>query len=316
MYNFNCSQGPQYVCTTFWTFVCITCSGIHREFTHRVKSVSMSFTSQEVEALQKGACKGTYIERKTRYSVLHQFPVFRTPFCIVNMMIYRYYWFLLYNKEFDGFCVTNGSGVIVEAQDANTEALVQFKSSLANADEALSDCKCRGSLISSFLSPSHSSDNGFEGSFSNEGSNASDICKYETQAPTFQTGFGFSSASSESARDVFNEEISQHNVNTYSDAHTKSAAEQVPHSQDDNEVAILVNTAYLYGSDTKNKSPGVMFSDTRFIFAVMLANEYMKKRLLKSQISLTEDKRRKRNITLLVKEVMGELEFVVEEDAP
>lgn len=52
----NCnSLGPQYVCTNFWTFVCMTCSGIHREFTHRVKSVSMSkFTTQEVEALQIG----------------------------------------------------------------------------------------------------------------------------------------------------------------------------------------------------------------------------------------------------------------------
>ncbi|KAL8150815.1 hypothetical protein V2J09_020623 [Rumex salicifolius] len=52
----NCnSLGPQYVCNSFWTFVCITCSGIHREFTHRVKSVSMSkFTSQEVESLQNG----------------------------------------------------------------------------------------------------------------------------------------------------------------------------------------------------------------------------------------------------------------------
>ncbi|KAJ8763218.1 hypothetical protein K2173_025603 [Erythroxylum novogranatense] len=52
----NCnSLGPQYVCTNFWTFICMTCSGIHREFTHRVKSVSMSkFTSQEVEALQNG----------------------------------------------------------------------------------------------------------------------------------------------------------------------------------------------------------------------------------------------------------------------
>ncbi|KAL7093035.1 hypothetical protein ACP275_11G018200 [Erythranthe tilingii] len=52
----NCnSLGPQYVCTNFWTFVCTTCSGIHREFTHRVKSVSMAkFTSQEVDALQKG----------------------------------------------------------------------------------------------------------------------------------------------------------------------------------------------------------------------------------------------------------------------
>ncbi|KAL0555120.1 hypothetical protein IC582_009053 [Cucumis melo] len=52
----NCNGlGPQYVCTNFWTFVCMTCSGIHREFTHRVKSVSMAkFTFQEVEALQNG----------------------------------------------------------------------------------------------------------------------------------------------------------------------------------------------------------------------------------------------------------------------
>ncbi|VVB10650.1 unnamed protein product [Arabis nemorensis] len=52
----NCnSLGPQYVCSTFWTFVCINCSGIHREFTHRVKSVSMAkFTSEEVTALRAG----------------------------------------------------------------------------------------------------------------------------------------------------------------------------------------------------------------------------------------------------------------------
>lgn len=43
------------MCTNFWTFICIACSGIHREFTHRVKSVSMAkFTTQEVEALQRG----------------------------------------------------------------------------------------------------------------------------------------------------------------------------------------------------------------------------------------------------------------------
>ncbi|KAL9330186.1 hypothetical protein ACSQ67_005189 [Phaseolus vulgaris] len=52
----NCnSMGPQYVCTNFWTFVCINCSGIHREFTHRVKSISMAkFTAQEVGSLQEG----------------------------------------------------------------------------------------------------------------------------------------------------------------------------------------------------------------------------------------------------------------------
>ncbi|CAI9780382.1 unnamed protein product [Fraxinus pennsylvanica] len=52
----NCnSLGPQYVCPNFSTFICTTCSGIHREFTHRVKSVSMAkFTPQEVSALQGG----------------------------------------------------------------------------------------------------------------------------------------------------------------------------------------------------------------------------------------------------------------------
>ncbi|GAA0141572.1 GTPase-activating protein [Lithospermum erythrorhizon] len=52
----NCnSLGPQYVCTTFWTFICTNCSGIHREFTHRVKSVSMAtFSMEEVNALKAG----------------------------------------------------------------------------------------------------------------------------------------------------------------------------------------------------------------------------------------------------------------------
>ncbi|XP_029118766.1 uncharacterized protein [Elaeis guineensis] len=52
----NCnSLGPQYVCTNFWTFICTNCSGLHREFTHRVKSISMAkFTPQEVRALQEG----------------------------------------------------------------------------------------------------------------------------------------------------------------------------------------------------------------------------------------------------------------------
>jgi hypothetical protein len=48
-------QGPQYVCTNFSTFVCTQCSGVHREFTHRIKSISMAkFTTAEVVALQQG----------------------------------------------------------------------------------------------------------------------------------------------------------------------------------------------------------------------------------------------------------------------
>jgi len=53
---FDCGEkGPQVVCTTFNTFVCMMCSGIHREFSHRVKNISMStFEEAEVEALEKG----------------------------------------------------------------------------------------------------------------------------------------------------------------------------------------------------------------------------------------------------------------------
>ncbi|CAK9870565.1 unnamed protein product [Sphagnum jensenii] len=52
----NCdSVGPQYVCTNFSIFVCTQCSGVHREFTHRIKSISMAkFTPAEVTSLQAG----------------------------------------------------------------------------------------------------------------------------------------------------------------------------------------------------------------------------------------------------------------------
>ena len=46
-------RAPQYACTTFGTFVCTTCSGVHREFQFRVKSISNShFTPEEVKTMQ------------------------------------------------------------------------------------------------------------------------------------------------------------------------------------------------------------------------------------------------------------------------
>ncbi|ELR24550.1 Arf GTPase activating protein [Acanthamoeba castellanii str. Neff] len=52
---FDCSEkGPFYACTTLGTFVCTTCSGIHREFQHHVKSISMaSFKPEEVQFLEE-----------------------------------------------------------------------------------------------------------------------------------------------------------------------------------------------------------------------------------------------------------------------
>nr|XP_029118962.1 probable ADP-ribosylation factor GTPase-activating protein AGD14 isoform X2 [Elaeis guineensis] len=73
----NCNNlGPQYVCTNFWTFICTNCSGVHREFTHRVKSISMAkFTSQEVNALQEAGnehARGVYFKEWDPHR--HSFP--------------------------------------------------------------------------------------------------------------------------------------------------------------------------------------------------------------------------------------------------
>ncbi|PPR89548.1 hypothetical protein GOBAR_AA31136 [Gossypium barbadense] len=69
-------EGPQYVCTTFLTFVCTNCSGIHREFTHRVKSISLGkFSEDEVSALQAaGNERARQIYFKAWDPQLHSFP--------------------------------------------------------------------------------------------------------------------------------------------------------------------------------------------------------------------------------------------------
>jgi len=48
-------RGPTYVCLDFHTFVCQTCSGIHREFGHKIKGISLSdWTPSEVAAIEAG----------------------------------------------------------------------------------------------------------------------------------------------------------------------------------------------------------------------------------------------------------------------
>jgi Arf-GAP domain and FG repeats-containing protein 1 len=58
---------PNYVCTDFNTFVCTACSGIHREFNHRVKSISLAnFTDDEVRAVRRGGnevCNDLYLAK-------------------------------------------------------------------------------------------------------------------------------------------------------------------------------------------------------------------------------------------------------------
>jgi hypothetical protein len=61
------AKGPVYANVTHYTFICTACSGIHREFNHRVKSVSMaSFKPEEVKGLQEGGNevhKGIWLAR-------------------------------------------------------------------------------------------------------------------------------------------------------------------------------------------------------------------------------------------------------------
>jgi hypothetical protein len=51
----DCGElGPVYICTDFHTFVCTECSGLHRELSHKVKSITMSnWSKDEVEALER-----------------------------------------------------------------------------------------------------------------------------------------------------------------------------------------------------------------------------------------------------------------------
>ncbi|GBG26418.1 Arf-GAP with GTPase, ANK repeat and PH domain-containing protein 2 [Hondaea fermentalgiana] len=60
---FECGErGPSYICLNFNTFVCTSCSGILREFSYRVKGISMStFTDEEMQSIRNG---GNAIARK------------------------------------------------------------------------------------------------------------------------------------------------------------------------------------------------------------------------------------------------------------
>lgn len=53
----DCTEmGPTYICLDYWTFVCQYCSGIHREFGHKIKGISLSeWAPSEIEELAKGA---------------------------------------------------------------------------------------------------------------------------------------------------------------------------------------------------------------------------------------------------------------------
>eukprot|EP01083_Nonionella_stella_P114810 339796_1 len=57
--NLVCADCPvrstPYICVNYSSFICTECSGIHRKFNHRVKSIAVAtFTEKEVENIRNG----------------------------------------------------------------------------------------------------------------------------------------------------------------------------------------------------------------------------------------------------------------------
>ncbi|XP_022718761.1 probable ADP-ribosylation factor GTPase-activating protein AGD14 isoform X2 [Durio zibethinus] len=259
----NCnSLAPQYVCTNFWTFVCMACSGIHREFTHRVKYVSMSkFTLQEVEALQNGGnqrardiylkdwdlqrqrlpdssnadkirefIKNVYVDRKYAGGKTSDKPP-------RDMQSPR-------NHEDD---VRRASSYHSYSQSPPYD--YQYEDRRYGKQVAAALSRKPGSdrghyvgKVSSFVySPGRLSDQMFEDRFANEGSiprvsdysvsSGGDPFKSGTGSPNFHRDIGFGSPTSQPQRDVLSEDTQHQTSNLFVDPSSKKDAEGIPHPQ-------------------------------------------------------------------------------------
>nr|XP_016433754.1 PREDICTED: probable ADP-ribosylation factor GTPase-activating protein AGD14 [Nicotiana tabacum] len=230
----NCnSLGPQYVCTNFWTFVCMTCSGIHREFTHRVKSVSMSkFTSQEVEALQKGGNQRAREIYLTNWDPQRQWLPNNSNVDKVRDFIKNVY----VEKRYAGAQSSDKPPRDTQNLRSHEDEMRRASSYHSYSQSPPYDFQYeerrygkhapvlsrkpgsdRGleGKVSSFLSPSRLSDHMYEDRFANERSNlrASDYSvssggdpfRSEAQSPSFQKGMG--SPLSDTSRDISYEDV-------------------------------------------------------------------------------------------------------------
>ena len=70
--NLICADCPvrstPYICVNFSSFICTECSGIHRKFNHRVKSIAVAtFTEKEVENIRNGGNKSLNRRYLARY---------------------------------------------------------------------------------------------------------------------------------------------------------------------------------------------------------------------------------------------------------
>ncbi|XP_010245794.1 PREDICTED: probable ADP-ribosylation factor GTPase-activating protein AGD14 isoform X2 [Nelumbo nucifera] len=260
----NCnSLGPQYVCTNFWTFVCVTCSGIHREFTHRVKSVSMAkFTSQEVEALQRGGnqrareiflrewdlqrqrlpdssnvdkvrefIKNVYIEKKYAGGKTSDKPPrdMQAIHFLFHLSLRNYEDQTRRASSYHSY--SQSPPYEYQYEDRHYGKQVGVLSRKPGSDRVHYEGK-----ISSFVySPGR-----YEDRFANEGSaprvsdcsvsSGGDAFRSDTQSPNFQKDIGFSSPV-HPVKDFLSEDGRRQTLCTLSDANLKRDADVIPHSQ-------------------------------------------------------------------------------------
>ncbi|XP_017977069.1 PREDICTED: probable ADP-ribosylation factor GTPase-activating protein AGD14 isoform X1 [Theobroma cacao] len=259
----NCnSLGPQYVCTNFWTFVCMTCSGIHREFTHRVKSVSMSkFTSQEVEALQNGGnqrARDIYLKDwdLQRQRLPDSSNADKIREFIKNVYVDRKY---VGGKTSDKpprdmQSLRNHEDEIRRASSYHSYSQsppydYQYEDRRYGKQAAAVLSRKPGSdrghyvgKVSSFVySPGRLSDQMFEDRFANEGSaprvsdysvsSGGDPFKSGTGSPNFQKDIGFSSPTAQPPRDVLSEDTQHQTINLFVDPSSKKDAGGIPRPQ-------------------------------------------------------------------------------------
>ncbi|TYI02316.1 hypothetical protein ES332_A11G259500v1 [Gossypium tomentosum] len=259
----NCnSVGPQYVCINFWTFVCMACSGIHREFTHRVKSVSMSkFISQEVEALQNGGnqhARDIYLKDWDMQK--HRLPDSSNPNKIREFIKNVYV-----DRKYAGGKTSDKPRRDMQSlgnQEDNRRRPSSYHSYSESPpyDYQYEDRRYgkqvaatlsrkpgsdRGFYVrkaSSFIySPGHSSDHSFEDRFANEGSaprvsdysvsSGGDTFKSGTGSPNFQKEVVFGSPNYQPQTDILSEDARHQTSNLFVDPNSKKDAAGISHPQ-------------------------------------------------------------------------------------
>ncbi|XP_021895389.1 probable ADP-ribosylation factor GTPase-activating protein AGD14 isoform X2 [Carica papaya] len=258
----NCnSLGPQYVCTNFWTFICMTCSGIHREFTHRVKSVSMAkFTSQEVEALQNGG------NQRAREMYLKDWDPQRQrlPDSSNADKVREFIKNVYVDKKYAGGKTSdkpprsaqNHRSFEEETRRASSyhsysqsppydyqyEERRYGKQAAVLSRTPGSDRGYYAAKLSSFAySPNHSSDQMYEDRFANEGSvsrvsdysvsSGGDPFRCGTESPSFQRDNGISSPPVEPAREILSSNGQHQTVDLFSEANFRRETDGTPHPQ-------------------------------------------------------------------------------------